>query len=93
YEQVLNGFKQMLGLHHPDTPAMVHSIASVCEHQNQYDKALVWYERAVAGRARKSSRPHHADTLHTTHAIANMFQSQAKYDNALAWYEQALAEG
>ena len=64
-------------------------MALVFDHQGQYDKALKYYERALAGRE-KSLGVNHPSTLSTVHNIASVFESQGQYDQALEYYERAF---
>ena len=53
YACALAGREKALGVDHPDTLTTVNCIALVFNNQGQYEKALEWYERALAeiGRA------------------------------------------
>src|SRR5258706_4087181 len=67
----------------------VHCMALVFNKQGQYDKALTYYERALAGKE-KSLGVDHPSTLATVHNMASVFDNQGQYDKALKYYEPAL---
>ena len=47
---------------HPDTLRIAHNMASIFGKQGQYEKALEWYQRALAGKE-KALGVDHPDTL------------------------------
>ena len=56
----------------------------------QYDKALKFYGRALAGEE-KSLGVDHPNTLAIVYNMALVFDNQGQYDKALKNYERALA--
>ena len=64
-------------------------MALVFNTQGQSDKALKYYERALAGR-QKSLGVDHPDTLTTVHNMELSYDSQGQYDKALKYYERAF---
>ncbi|KAF3931136.1 hypothetical protein ABW20_dc0109170 [Dactylellina cionopaga] len=85
-----------LGLHDEAGPEqetlldLVHNIALTFQHQGKYDKAMRWYERALAG-YEKALGVDHPSTLRTVNNIAGVFKNQGQYDEAMQWYQRALA--
>ncbi|KAF8461380.1 hypothetical protein BDZ91DRAFT_851079 [Kalaharituber pfeilii] len=79
-----------LGADHPDTLSTVDKIARVFHEQGQYNEALEFYERALAGRE-KALGTDHPDTLTTFDYMARVFRVQGQYNKALELYERALA--
>jgi len=76
-------------VNHPDTLHIVDNIALVFDNQGQYEKALEFYERALAGR-QKALGVDHPDTLTTVNNMASIFGNQGQYEKALKLYQQAL---
>jgi len=66
------------------------SLGDVYRRHGQHNKALGWYEQALAG-SEKTLGVDHPDTLLTVHCMALAFYNQGQYDKALEWYGRALA--
>ena len=70
--------------------ALTTNLGNVYKAHGQYDKALKFYERALAGRE-QSLGVDHPSTLTTVDKMASVFKRQGQYDKALKYYERALA--
>ncbi|KAF8245505.1 hypothetical protein K440DRAFT_555694, partial [Wilcoxina mikolae CBS 423.85] len=73
-----------------DILKVTYSLAMVYERKGDYNKALDWYGRALAG-DEKSLGKDHPTTLNTVDNIASVYSSQGDYSRALNWCERALA--
>jgi len=78
-----------LGRHHPNTLNTVNNMANMFTSQDEYSKALEWYQRAFDGYG-KALGKHHPNTLNTVNNMANVFKRQGEYSKALEWYQRAL---
>lgn len=72
------------------TITIVDEIAQVFQVQESPEKALEWYERALAG-YKKSHGPDHLMVFNTVFNMARIFHKLGQYDKALEWYERAVA--
>src|SRR5258706_75794 len=70
--------------------ALTSSLGNLYKWHGRYDKALRYYERALAGEE-KALGMDHPDTLTTVDNMAFVFDHQGQYDKALKYYERSLA--
>ena len=73
-----------------DDGALTVNLGNVYREHGQYDKALKYYERALAG-CEESRGVNHPSTLTMVHNLALVLDNQGQYDKALKYYERALA--
>ena len=71
------------------TAALYNNMALVFRAQGEYEKALVYYEKALAIRERVLG-PEHPSTATTYNNMAGVFRTQGEYEKALGYYEKAL---
>ncbi|KAF3112319.1 hypothetical protein TWF706_010906 [Orbilia oligospora] len=80
---------ETLSKNHPSTLSTVNNIALIFSNQSKYDKAIQWYNRALASR-KKALGKDHPSTLSTVNNIAAIFNKQSKYNKVMQWYDRAL---
>ncbi|KAL7273354.1 hypothetical protein RUND412_003806 [Rhizina undulata] len=91
YQTALASFEKTFGKNYPNTPSIVHNIASVFDSEGRYDEAIEYYQRALAG-IEKALGKGHPDTLKSTvNHLALVFNRQGRYDEALELFQRALA--
>jgi len=77
----LAGYEKALGVDHPYTLTTVDCMAFVFEKQEQYEKALEWYERALVG-YEKALGVDHRNTQNTLRSLINLYQSVGQTEQA-----------
>jgi len=78
---ILSASLEALGADHPSTLATVYAMAVVFHSQGQYDKALEWYERALAGRV-KSMGANHPRTQSTIRHLIDLHERCGRPEQA-----------
>ena len=68
-----------------DVGALFNNMASVYEHQGDYEKALEYYWKALEIRERVLGTDH-PDTAATYNNMASVFYAQGDYEKALEYY-------
>ena len=87
---VLRAQENVLGKEHPDTLTSVRSLALVLQRQDQFDEAMLLYQRALSGRE-KALGKEHPDTLSSLSDLAYLFHQRCQYPSALPLYQKARA--
>jgi tetratricopeptide (TPR) repeat protein len=90
FGRVLAGKERRFGPEHPDTLAIVKSLAVVYGEQGRYDEAEVLFKRALAGQE-KLLGSEHLTTLLTAEGLGVIYRRQKRYDEAEVLYGRSLA--
>ena len=69
---------------------LFHRVGDASAHGGQYQKAIEWYEKALAIREKVFGKEH-SNTAATYKYIARVYHYQGEYAKALEWHEKALA--
>ena len=72
-----------------DTLASIKLLGSVSYRLGEYNKALIWYQRAHDD-CENNLRKDHPTTLHTMKNMAVVFNYQGEYGKAQEWYQRAF---
>jgi tetratricopeptide (TPR) repeat protein len=82
--------ENILANNKPDLPTLYNEIATICQYQGNYQKALEWYEKAKILRESKVGKTH-ADTAELYGNIGTVYYDLSEYKNALLWHKRASA--
>ena len=78
-----------LGKDHPETAVTYNNIAGVYKAKGEYDRALVYYLKALEVKETKLGKDH-PDTATTYNNIAGVHYAKCEYDKALDYHKKAL---
>lgn len=82
--------EELYSTKHPDIAVSYNNIGWVYTEQCDYDKALEYYDKALAI-YKKNLGPKHPDIATSYNNIGVVYYEQNKYDKALKYYKKALA--